>query len=107
MDTAGTYPRLKRLRVSGSDANFLDFPFKQRMPAALSLLKNRIKKNHTVSTDPNKKYRGMTVTKPTLNFSGEYMCSVQTFQSSDKKSSFLQIIGKLDAIVILRLRIQR
>lgn len=65
-----------------------------RMPAALSLLKNRIKKNFTVSDDPNKQYRGLTVTKPMLNFSGEYACSVQTYQSSDKKSSFLQIIGE-------------
>jgi hypothetical protein len=66
-----------------------------RMPTALSLLKNRIKKNFTVSDDPIKKYRGVAVTKPMLNFSGEYTCSVQTFQSSDKKSAFLQIIGKL------------
>lgn len=65
-----------------------------RLPNALSLLKNRIKKNFTVSDDPNKKYRGVAVTKPMLNFTGEYTCSVQTFQSSDKKSSFLQIIGE-------------
>lgn len=67
-----------------------------RLPAALTLLKNRIKKNFTVSDDPIKKYRGVAVTKPMLNFSGEYTCSVQTFQSSDKKSSFLQIIGEFD-----------
>ena len=66
------------------------------LPIALSFLKNRIKKNFTVSDDPIKKYRGVAVTKPMLNFSGEYMCSVQTFQSSDKKSSFLQIIGKFN-----------
>lgn len=65
-----------------------------RLPTALSLLRNRIKKNFTVSDDPIKKYRGVAVTKPMLNFSGEYMCSVQTFQSSDKKSSFLQIVGE-------------
>lgn len=65
-----------------------------RQPTALAFLKNRIKKNFTVSDDPIKKYRGVAVTKAMLNFSGEYMCSVQTFQSSDKKSSFLQIIGE-------------
>lgn len=65
-------------------------------PTALSLLKNRIKKNFTVSDDPIKRYRGLSVTKPMLNFSGEYTCSVQTFQSSDKKSSFLQIIGEFN-----------
>ncbi|CRK87984.1 CLUMA_CG001770, isoform A [Clunio marinus] len=63
-----------------------------RLPTALSLLKNRIRKNFTVSDDPMKKYRGLAVTKPMLNFSGNYTCSVQTFQSSDKKTSHLQII---------------
>ncbi|KAG5669918.1 hypothetical protein PVAND_000208 [Polypedilum vanderplanki] len=63
-----------------------------RAPTALSVFKNRIKKNFTVSDDPNKKYRSVAVMKPLMNFSGEYSCSVQTFQSSDKKSSHLQII---------------
>ena len=67
-----------------------------RLPTALGLLKNRIKKNFTVSDDPIKKYRGVAVTKAMLNFSGEYTCSVQSFQSSDKKSSFLQIIGEFN-----------
>lgn len=93
MDTAGKYIAQFPMTVE-FNLMFSSSPFPQRMPTALSLLKNRIKKNHTVSTDPNKKYRGMTVTKPMLNFSGEYTCSVQTYQSSDKKSSFLQIIGE-------------
>lgn len=67
-----------------------------KLPTVLPLLKNRIKKNFTVSDDPIKKYRGVAVTKAMLNFSGEYTCSVQTFQSSDKKSSFLQIIGEFN-----------
>jgi hypothetical protein len=65
-----------------------------RPPSVMGLFRNRIKTNYTVSDDPLKLYRGVAVTKPTLNFSGEYMCSVQTFQTSDKKSSFLQIIGE-------------
>lgn len=67
-----------------------------RLPTALGFLKNRIKKNFTVSDDPIKKYRGVAVTKAMLNFSGEYMCSVQTWHGSDKKSSFLQIIGEFN-----------
>ncbi|KAL7024415.1 hypothetical protein ACKWTF_013030 [Chironomus riparius] len=63
-----------------------------RAPTALSIFKNRIKKDFTVDDDPLKKYRGIAVTKPLLNFTGEYSCSVQTFQSSDKKSSHLQIV---------------
>jgi hypothetical protein len=70
-----------------------------RAPAALSLFKNRIRKNYTVSEDPNQKYRSVSVLKPVMNFSGEYTCSVQTFQSSDRKSSHLQIIGERLAVV--------
>lgn len=73
-----------------------------RAPTALSMFKNRIKKNFTLSDDPNKKYRGVAVTKPLLNFSGDYSCSVQTWQSSDKKSSHLQIIG--ESLVCLMLK---
>lgn len=65
-----------------------------RVPTALSVFKNRIKKNFTISEDPKKMYRSVAVMKPLLNFSGEYSCSVQTFQSSDRKSSHLQIIGE-------------
>jgi hypothetical protein len=65
-----------------------------RAPVELALFKNRIKRNFTVSEDPIKKHRGVAVIKPTLNFSGEYSCSVQTFQKTDKKSSHLQIIGE-------------
>lgn len=67
-----------------------------RAPTALGVFKNRIKKNFTFSDDPNKRHRGVAVIKPTLNFSGEYQCSVQSFQSSDKKSSHLQIVGEYD-----------
>src|SRR5690349_13665770 len=37
-----------------------------RMPAAMSLFKNRIKKNFTMSDDPKTRYRGVLVTKPML-----------------------------------------
>lgn len=65
-----------------------------RPPIAMSYFKNRIKNNFTISDDPFKRFRGVSVIKPLLSFSGEYSCSVATFQSSDKKSSHLQIIGE-------------
>lgn len=67
-----------------------------RYPTELSHMKNRIKKNFTVSNDPLKMFRALSVTRPSLNLTGEYTCSVQTFESSDKKSSFLQIIGECE-----------
>lgn len=69
-----------------------------RNPTERSIMKGRIRKNFTVSDDPLKMFRAMSVTRPLLNLSGEYTCSVQTFQSSDRKSSFLQIIGEFEQI---------
>jgi hypothetical protein len=65
-----------------------------RAPTERALLKNRIKKNYTITDDPKKMYRAIMVTRPSVELSGEYTCSVETFQSSDKKSSFLQVIGE-------------
>lgn len=65
-----------------------------RQPIPLTLFKNKIRQNYTVSENELTKFRAVAVMRPTLNFSGEYSCSVQTFQSSDKKSAYLQIIGE-------------
>lgn len=35
----------------------------------------------------------ITIKKPDWNMTGEYTCTVQTFESTDKKSARLQIIG--------------
>jgi hypothetical protein len=65
-----------------------------RPPTERVLLKNRIKKNYTITDDPKTMFRAIMVTKPSVELSGEYTCSVETFQSSEKKSSTLQVIGE-------------
>lgn len=65
-----------------------------RQPTERAPLKNRIKKNFTITSDPSKMFRAISVTKPSVELSGEYTCAVDTFQSSDKRSSFLQVIGE-------------
>ncbi|XP_059607749.1 uncharacterized protein LOC132255655 isoform X2 [Phlebotomus argentipes] len=61
-------------------------------PFALPLLKNRIDASYEVSQDSHQKHRALAIVKPSWNVTGNYTCSVQTFQSSDRKSAHLQII---------------
>ena len=37
----------------------------------------------------------LSIRRPDWNMTGEYTCFVQTFESTDKRSSRLQIIGKI------------
>lgn len=55
-------------------------------------MKNHINTNYTVSDKALQKYRALAITKPQLNMTGTYSCTVGSFQSEDKKSAFLQII---------------
>lgn len=57
--------------------------------------KNRVSLDYEASKDSLQKYRALVITQPLSNFTGEYSCHVQTYQSSDKKSGKLQIIGTL------------
>ncbi|XP_055693411.1 uncharacterized protein LOC129795895 isoform X2 [Lutzomyia longipalpis] len=59
---------------------------------ALPLLKNRIDASYEVSQETKQKHRALAIVKPSWNITGNYTCSVQTFESSDKKSAHLQIV---------------
>lgn len=57
-------------------------------------MKGRVDTSYSVSKDKYYKHRALLITKPLWNMTGEYTCHVQTFESSDKRSSHLQVIGK-------------
>ncbi|XP_055705366.1 uncharacterized protein LOC129803058 isoform X2 [Phlebotomus papatasi] len=59
---------------------------------AFPILKNRIDATHVASEDYLQKHRALAIVNPSWNVTGNYTCSVQTFQSSDRKSSHLQVI---------------
>lgn len=65
-----------------------------RTPFAVSSFKGLLNTTYRASEDDQHRHRAMAVTRPMWNISGEYACSVHTFQSEDKKSAFLQIIGE-------------
>ena len=63
-----------------------------RQPQGFFQFKNRVNRTFTVSDIEMHKHRALAIVKPIRNFTGEYACSVQTFQSNDKKSAYLQMI---------------
>lgn len=65
-----------------------------RQPFGLKHFKNRVNTTYTVSDHVLHKHRAMAVTKPMWNFTGEYSCSVQTFESNDRQTAKVIVIGK-------------
>lgn len=61
-------------------------------PYSLNVMRNRIDEKHEASPEPEKAHRALVIAKPTWNMSGEYTCVVDSFQSSARKSSILQIV---------------
>jgi hypothetical protein len=56
--------------------------------------KDRVDTNYEVSEDRLQKHRALVITEPMYNFTGEYACGVQTFQTNDRQAARLQVIGK-------------
>ncbi|XP_053670482.1 uncharacterized protein LOC128720810 isoform X2 [Anopheles nili] len=61
-------------------------------PFPFQSFKNRIDTSYVVSQEHLHKHRAMAIIKPLANFTGEYMCIVQTYTSIDRKSAKLKII---------------
>ncbi|KAG4080615.1 hypothetical protein HA402_006216 [Bradysia odoriphaga] len=57
-----------------------------------SMIRNHIDANYTASEHMHHKHRALAITKPILSMTGNYTCSVGTFESEDKRSRHLQII---------------
>lgn len=59
-----------------------------------SYMKNRVDVNYTVDDDPMQKHRALAITRPFFNMTGDFVCSVQTFQKRDSRTQHMKIIGK-------------
>lgn len=57
-------------------------------------MKGLVNLTYEASPDTYFKHKAIWINKMSWNLTGEYTCHVQTFQSSDKKSAKLQVIGK-------------
>jgi hypothetical protein len=63
-----------------------------RKPFVFSNSKYLINTSFIITDNPKYKYRAIQL-KPHLNLTGNWMCSVQTYHTSDRKIKPLQIIG--------------
>ncbi|XP_063707872.1 uncharacterized protein LOC134836610, partial [Culicoides brevitarsis] len=63
-----------------------------RAPFALRSFKDRVNVSYEASTERNYKHRALAITRPLWNFTGEYLCNVQTYESNDKRSRKIQFI---------------
>lgn len=61
-------------------------------PFALGVMKKHIDTTYSPSSEKNDQYRAISITNPQWNMTGNYTCSVQTFQGVSKKTSELKII---------------
>ncbi|XP_065091552.1 uncharacterized protein LOC135712525 [Ochlerotatus camptorhynchus] len=63
-----------------------------RSPVGMNKFKSELRTNYSMSDLANYKYRALVIQHPKLNHSGEYMCSVQTYESFDRKAARFQIV---------------
>uniref|UniRef100_A0A336K3S7 CSON009928 protein n=1 Tax=Culicoides sonorensis TaxID=179676 RepID=A0A336K3S7_CULSO len=63
-----------------------------RAPFALRSFKDRVNVSYEASSEQNYKHRALVITRPLWNFTGEYLCNVQTYESNDRKSKKIQFI---------------
>lgn len=57
-------------------------------------MKKHIDTTYSPSSEKNDQYRAISITNPQWNMTGNYTCSVQTFQGVSKKTSELKIISE-------------
>lgn len=65
-----------------------------KRPLAIAFFKTRADPTFEMDGDSLERYRSLNIIRPEFNMTGEFTCSVQTFESSDKRSAKLQIIGR-------------
>lgn len=61
-------------------------------PVAFAAFKGHIDLDYAVSEDRFQKYRALRLINPAANFTGNYSCSVQTFEENETKTGHLQVI---------------
>lgn len=63
-----------------------------RVPYVIGSFKGKIDLDFNISQDERYKYRAIHISKPSRNMTGTYSCLVETTESSDVKSAYLQVI---------------
>ncbi|GAB6028140.1 hypothetical protein CHUAL_002354 [Chamberlinius hualienensis] len=84
--------------------NNSQFPIYQWIPGndpeAAGEFQNRLDLTHEISTDPYTKHRALRLIWPTVEFSGNYMCSVQSLSSEDSKNKSFVVYVPVERLEI-------
>lgn len=65
-----------------------------RSPFGFTAMGRQINRTYTINENPMHKHRALALVRPLKNFTGEYTCSVSTFQSQDMRSARMVMIGE-------------
>ncbi|XP_062557882.1 uncharacterized protein LOC134222734 [Armigeres subalbatus] len=63
-----------------------------RAPFGFTAMGRQINRTYTINEEPMHKHRALALVRPLKNFTGEYTCSVSTFQSQDMQSARMVMI---------------
>lgn len=63
-----------------------------KKPLALTAFRGHVDVDYPVSDDRLQKYRALKLVNPMANFTGNYSCSVQTYDENETKTGHLQVI---------------
>nr|XP_029731371.1 uncharacterized protein LOC109432646 [Aedes albopictus] len=63
-----------------------------RSPFGFTAMGRQINRTYTINENPMHKHRALALVRPLKNFTGEYTCSVSTFQSQDMRSARMVMI---------------
>lgn len=77
-----------------NNINIYQYIPRNKVPKALSWMKDKIDTTYTVSEDQYYKHRAVFIPKPTHKMNGTYTCAVSSLDFNDQKSAYLQIIGE-------------
>lgn len=71
----------------------------ERPPFGFTAMGRQINRTFTVNENPMHKHRALALVRPLKNFTGEYTCSVSTFQSLDMRTARMVMIGKFTVLL--------
>lgn len=76
--------------------NFNNYPIYQWIPGShpipLQKFKPHLDVSYQATSDPKQMYRAISILNPTWNMTGNYSCSLQSYQSSESQSAELIVI---------------
>lgn len=71
----------------------------KQKPQVLGVLKGKVNLDYRASAEESTMYRAIEIITPTTELSGEYKCTVSTFDQEDSKSKKMIVYGKFTTYI--------